>query len=1411
MNNMSTLGKGNNLKCAECHAKTVSLASNLVITNTTNHINSYKDYSGIKAGGSVNYTVATGVCSTVYCHSSGQAIPVYRNMTGSKSWGGSAKFDCNGCHGRDLGALWDSGLGAPNYANHSTVSTANSHEKHVMTNGMADTRGCAKCHRNSVDMGIANKMRNYSSMHLNRQRDVAFSIYGIYSSNTKSCTTYCHSNVQAPGGSSAATVYTKPAWGSDNGTMACFSCHVDMATLAETAENLQLGSHRRHAAYNNTTGGSAAAGYSCDLCHGYGYNATTVVGTTHSDGNINVTFTGKGTGTTYSQGSNSVAGNGYGACSTSKCHGRATRNWGINTSLRECEKCHGSARMAKEEGAFKDTAGSTTGSYVGTHVSHLAGSHNLTAPLQCSECHTLPSSINSFDHMSSLPARIVWGVLSVRSSNVRGGDRVAMTPTYNPANKQCTNTYCHAGVQIKTGETVSYQGSKPNPTWNDAGYLGGTGCNMCHGYPPLGLHPSSTVCSACHNHVDQSNLTMADKTKHLNGKVETTVDDCLGCHGHNTGFQGQGDCTGCHAGVQGARRAMQTDFGQASHHISGAWANVTKVDCTACHAEGNYADGSENTTYHTKIAGKPVYLKQWVGTFPSAGSNGTFNIISTTALRRNKRNTYVLTPFCISCHNETNANATPYHDGNTPETYSWDNNSIDSKYSNISTTPWGKFNSTAYNVVPADTVTKAFSAHGNAGQNRMTKSLTTFATYSATSDVQCNDCHNTHSSPVVNGTSYAPANTAGGILKTYSTNYTPTAGGSTATKNAYSASSDLCFDCHLGESGTNEPKNYRSYGIPTGKAIVGYYDRVGISNFSNYSTSRWSTSDVWRGSFAYKDAAFQGGHFGNSLGYTQMTGMGTKINGNCTACHDPHGVSPAIKRGYSRPVQTVKHVTTTGSVTLANAYTGTANASYVYVVQITAGGPQASAQYRAKAFNNTTGTWTTATACTTAWTKNGVTATFGAGNYSVNDTWTWQVGANPNYMTPALKGTWMHSPYKEDRAPRKSYTTDPGPSQGSSTIRLAGIAKANDYTDYVPNASWFTSIRLWDDSAAGVSSTGSTRRVGGPAPRGNPDFKTGSYVPGYNIPAVIGDGFGQGMSGRGYGSGFSNISSYKGWNGFFIDENTFGTSVLKTYWSSTTAPLFATRMTSINKAAKPGNFAGLCLQCHAWAKNSGTALNNVTSSTLGMSGNTNTRILTKPHETVSGLSSGITVDLMRRGNNYSAGTWSTATNVNSDSGRAEGYIHGIWNVEHGQGDGNAYAQGVTGQVRQASATVTRTDPNANTSSDRSHYYRWAFSALQRTVNTIDASYHQFPCAKCHTPHVSRLPRLMKTNCLDNDNVGAAHTTMAYVSRTSNFNNMTGLMGALYRNVACHSTKIQGNNRTGNSWVTGGGWNNKTPW
>lgn len=525
MNNYSTLGAGNNLKCAECHAKTVSLASDIVLTGAS-HLNSMKDYSGVRAGKMQTVFTQT-TCSNNYCHSSGQEVPVYRNMTGSKLWAGTAKFDCSGCHGRTAGASWQTTLGAPNYDNHSAAKTPNSHERHVVLNEMADTRGCAKCHAATVDMGVANKLRDYSSAHLNGSRDIRFSIYGIYSSSNKSCTTYCHSNVQAPGGLAEATIYAKPQWGQSNGSMTCASCHSNMATLAETPQDLQLGSHKRH---------TVDAAYQCSKCHGNGYSSTDTVGATHADGNINLSFTarpgtidGVASPIDYSQDVNR-AGDGYGTCTNAACHGRATMNWGANTTKPVCEKCHGSANTAITNGVFADTAGNSAGPYAGTHVSHLSSSHNISRRLDCVDCHKVPATVNSFGHMTSLPAKLTWGFMATYSSHTPGQPGVNMTPSFtgSPA-RQCLNTYCHAGIRKTDG---SAQGGNTTPTWGEQSYLGGgiNQCNRCHMYPPPLPHNQSTNCNACHNHVAPSNVAFTDKTKHINGIMETTVDDCLGCH-----------------------------------------------------------------------------------------------------------------------------------------------------------------------------------------------------------------------------------------------------------------------------------------------------------------------------------------------------------------------------------------------------------------------------------------------------------------------------------------------------------------------------------------------------------------------------------------------------------------------------------------------------------------------------------------------------------------------------------------------------------------------------------------------------------------------------------------------------------------------------------------------------------------
>ncbi|WP_237560675.1 CxxxxCH/CxxCH domain c-type cytochrome, partial [Geobacter anodireducens] len=96
VNNAAIFGTNNSLGCVKCHNRTVSGNSTLHgTTGTQYHVNKTRDYYGTMAG---SYNSGTKVCSNVYCHSSGQATPVYRAVA---AWTSATGYGCNGCHGAD--------------------------------------------------------------------------------------------------------------------------------------------------------------------------------------------------------------------------------------------------------------------------------------------------------------------------------------------------------------------------------------------------------------------------------------------------------------------------------------------------------------------------------------------------------------------------------------------------------------------------------------------------------------------------------------------------------------------------------------------------------------------------------------------------------------------------------------------------------------------------------------------------------------------------------------------------------------------------------------------------------------------------------------------------------------------------------------------------------------------------------------------------------------------------------------------------------------------------------------------------------------------------------------------------------------------------------------------------------------
>lgn len=554
MDNAAVIGV--NYSCDICHSATVAAGQNRTISSTANHVNKQVNvaFTALNTGASYDGSAApmtktpgsaAGNCTNLYCHSNGK-IGTFVGDYANRAWNG-AGIGCNGCHGRTTS------VGHPDYASGAAGSaTANSHAKHAGTVGY----NCSACHYSVTTNGTA---INGASplLHINANvQDVSFaSAYGgSYTGGTKTCSTnYCHSNAQGASGVGAPSSYASPVWGGT--ALDCASCHKDFSALAENSQDLSLGSHKRH---------TVDTEYDCSLCHA-GFTANSVSYPAHADGIINVSFTGKaaqGPVTYYSQQIN-LPGDGYGTCSTSVCHGRATRNWGISTTTPLCAKCHGSAASSAPgvesvPGGFRDTSGSTGSAFSGTHFSHIIKGTN-SDPMTCDECHVEPAAIDSAGHMSGLPAGLTWGALT------RGAIRDPLNPSHTPVysgapSRTCSSTYCH-----------SQGGLKPSPTWGDLGY--DLNCGNCHGNPPAYPHPSGDEgknCIGCHYHVASSNTAFKDsylliegicskrtyttqatcetnggtwtppgqtvpgKSLHIDGINQVTKDECLGCHS-NTG------------------------------------------------------------------------------------------------------------------------------------------------------------------------------------------------------------------------------------------------------------------------------------------------------------------------------------------------------------------------------------------------------------------------------------------------------------------------------------------------------------------------------------------------------------------------------------------------------------------------------------------------------------------------------------------------------------------------------------------------------------------------------------------------------------------------------------------------------------------------------------------------------------
>lgn len=200
-----------------------------------------------------------------------------------------------------------------------------------------------------------------------------------------------------------------------------------------------------------------------------------------------------------------------------------------------CTSCHGDAARVAVAGADpafasappRGSKGETATSQlaVGAHQAHV-GQAVLTAnPIQCNECHVVPTSLTHSNGVDD----ITFGTLAKT-----GG----VSPAWNAGAGSCGATYCHGNF---TG------GANATPSWTG----GAQTCTSCHGASPsTGHHKTSghgVACSTCHGTGYNATASTVNKALHINGQINAggngstitytaATKSCTpsGCHGTRT-------------------------------------------------------------------------------------------------------------------------------------------------------------------------------------------------------------------------------------------------------------------------------------------------------------------------------------------------------------------------------------------------------------------------------------------------------------------------------------------------------------------------------------------------------------------------------------------------------------------------------------------------------------------------------------------------------------------------------------------------------------------------------------------------------------------------------------------------------------------------------------------------------------
>jgi len=857
-------GPGLQLPCSDCHNGYVpSTIPSGMATHVNNEANFAFDTAKNNIGASASYNGtptmldAYGYCSSTYCH---------KNET--PQWGATnTNTDCTWCHGG-------------NAASAKPITLVN-HPAHMNQEAVLGTNyECAQCHKTTVSAG--NDRLITGAAHANGTKDVSMLMDGTWTAGTAICSSvYCHS-------SGKGTYVNPPAWGSPT-NLGCNGCHGTSNAIGrpdyanEGAGLPNANSHISHVTISTD----------CNTCH----TNTTTTGTAikagsilHTNQTLDVNFdtTKAGGSATWTVGTKT--------CSNISCHCDTNAQWGQTLT---CNDCH--SKSCGNRAAIKPQ-------FIPTLIDgkYTANSHHVqgvaVTGAHCYQCHweaNADGTINGIYHggsgASGSPVDLViYGVSTRPATYISGTTAIQYTANGTRWEIKNLNSHCLGCHSTQNNATKPFDGDTNTPkryAWDgmsiDARYsqtgtttwgkYGGAFISESFennpGYDETGW--TETVDSGCGLDPDSS----VPGTPPDAGSQSLKATSSAGCLAFATldhGTEQPQTFTSFYLYVaeEGLENNTNKRIG-ALQDSEGMDVFVFRLNKNSDQLRFNlrvYNGGTFND-YYTDI-----FLNDWYRMeFRYDKTSGTWEW----RLNGTRQGGSYLAGVCrngvqtwnLGFMNAQTAPATVY---------------FDSVKVN-----WGDWN--GQNVTPKNMQAKAYSAHGNAINNQGGWDLNeTWAnTRNGSENIACFDCHNSHGSTAGSvdnpSTSYVSATTAGGILKDtmagiggYSTTYKPQAGGLTAANNAYNAGAGLCFDCHMNASSGTTPWGYNSTFGGT-QPIMGYWDTPYFGPGTSGAQKR----------FAFKLSMSQkGGHFGASSGLSSV--LNEHINGLCTPCHDPHGVSPSL-------------------------------------------------------------------------------------------------------------------------------------------------------------------------------------------------------------------------------------------------------------------------------------------------------------------------------------------------------------------------------------------------------------------------------------------------------------------------------------------------------------------------------------